>query len=236
MDTKQYWEQLSDLYQVRDATTTWLLGYPTALELLGDLNGKTILDYGCGNGPFTRFLARTYPLARIIGVDTSETAIKNARKLLTDTFRVEYHHVASYKDISQYDFDCAVSTFVFCCIPNIDSLKGLCSAVYSQLPDGGSFVIMDPHPLSHGKRFTSFQADSAEGKKSGDLLHVRIFTNSIDVEFDDYYWSISDYKTVIEESGFTIEEILSPTAEQYEDEKLHSEREHPPYIIFKATK
>lgn len=43
---------------------------------------KSILDVGCGGGSFTIQLAKRYPKARVVGIDTSEAAIKYAKQQL----------------------------------------------------------------------------------------------------------------------------------------------------------
>lgn len=236
MDTKQYWDELADLYQVTDATTDWLLGYPQVLRLLGDLNGKSVLDYGCGNGRFTRFMAETYPLARIIGVDTSPQAIENARANTAESLGIEYHHIGSHDDLPQFDFERACANFVFCTIPNIETLEQICQTIYDQLPPGGIFILMEPHPDSHGHRFTSFASDPLRGQKSGDQVHVRLFTNSIDLEFEDYYWTQQDYETVLLKAGFAITATMEPIATDFVHPRLGEETRTPPFIIFKAVK
>jgi SAM-dependent methyltransferase len=47
-----------------------------------DLDGKTILDFGCDSGLFACFVAKTFPAATVIGLDTCPEAIKiaNVRK------------------------------------------------------------------------------------------------------------------------------------------------------------
>jgi 2-polyprenyl-6-hydroxyphenyl methylase/3-demethylubiquinone-9 3-methyltransferase len=47
-------------------------------ELLGDLNGKRFLDYGCGGGAFTVYAA-LQGAARVVGVDAEETVLATAR-------------------------------------------------------------------------------------------------------------------------------------------------------------
>lgn len=47
-------------------------------ELLGDLSGKRVLDYGCGAGMFTVHAARQGCL-EVVGVDAEETALAAAR-------------------------------------------------------------------------------------------------------------------------------------------------------------
>lgn len=47
-------------------------------ELLGDLNGKRVLDYGCGAGFFSVHAAQS-GAAKVVGVDAEETALATAR-------------------------------------------------------------------------------------------------------------------------------------------------------------
>jgi len=236
MDSKQHWDELADVYMVKNSITDWLLGYPAVLKLLGDLNSKTLLDLGCGSGRFSRFIAKSYPLARVIGVDTSTKAIDNAHKKTEESLGIEYHLINSHEDIDNYSFDVACANFLFCTTPNVDTLIAMTKKVHSLLPSGGIFVIMDAHPEMHGKKFTSFQSDDSTGLKSGDPLHVRLFTNSIDIEFDDFFWAKKDYEKILTAGGFNVFETMEPIAFQYNDERLGDERQFPPYLIFKAVK
>ncbi len=45
------------------------------------LFGKTVLDAGCGNGILTCFLAQQLPGARVVGVDSRQEAVAQARQL-----------------------------------------------------------------------------------------------------------------------------------------------------------
>ena len=47
-------------------------------ELLGDLKGKVVLDYGCGAGMFTVYAA-LQGARRVLGVDAEETALSTAK-------------------------------------------------------------------------------------------------------------------------------------------------------------
>lgn len=46
------------------------------LEYFGDLNGKRVLDVGCGKGRFARVLAERYPAACIVGFDLAEAMLR----------------------------------------------------------------------------------------------------------------------------------------------------------------
>jgi ubiquinone/menaquinone biosynthesis C-methylase UbiE len=45
-------------------------------EYLGDLNGKRVLDAGCGKGRFARVLGERYPRASIAGLDLAEAMLR----------------------------------------------------------------------------------------------------------------------------------------------------------------
>jgi ubiquinone/menaquinone biosynthesis C-methylase UbiE len=47
------------------------------LDYFGDLNGKRVLDAGCGKGRFARVLAERYPGASIAGLDLAEAMLRS---------------------------------------------------------------------------------------------------------------------------------------------------------------
>src|SRR6185295_8169989 len=51
-----------------------------AYALLGDVRGRTVLDFGCGSGQNSLLLARRG--ARVVGVDISASLIELARRRL----------------------------------------------------------------------------------------------------------------------------------------------------------
>jgi malonyl-CoA O-methyltransferase len=46
------------------------------LSFLGDLNGKKVMDIGCGKGRFLRILKEEFPGAELYGIDISETMLR----------------------------------------------------------------------------------------------------------------------------------------------------------------
>jgi 2-polyprenyl-3-methyl-5-hydroxy-6-metoxy-1,4-benzoquinol methylase len=59
---------------------------PTTLALLPDVNGKDVLDAGCGHGWYAEWLARNG--ARIVAVDRSRDMVMLARERLGGRARV----------------------------------------------------------------------------------------------------------------------------------------------------
>ena len=71
------------------------------LELKLPPNGKA-LDFGCGNGVFTRVIKDTLPGWQVFGVEISSIAVQNARKRIPDCTFFEASDSHNYKD--QFDF------------------------------------------------------------------------------------------------------------------------------------
>jgi ubiquinone/menaquinone biosynthesis C-methylase UbiE len=49
------------------------------VEYFGDLNGKRVLDIGCGKGRFARVLAERNPQASLVGFDLAEAMLRHVR-------------------------------------------------------------------------------------------------------------------------------------------------------------
>ena len=81
----------------REINSNTMLEQPAMKELLPDLNGKAVLDLGCGCGSncleFVLNGAR-----RVVGVDISEKMLEVAKKEATDE-KIEYKNM-SMTDIS----------------------------------------------------------------------------------------------------------------------------------------
>ncbi len=71
------------------------------LELKLPPNGKA-LDFGCGNGVFTRIIKDTLPGWQVFGVEISSIAVQNARKRIPDCTFFEASESDNYKN--QFDF------------------------------------------------------------------------------------------------------------------------------------
>lgn len=72
------YDELSDRYvRVKDIDPAkQYVQYPSAMKLLGVVKGKRILDVGCGDGDFSRRLARRGAL--VTGYDNSEVQLQKA--------------------------------------------------------------------------------------------------------------------------------------------------------------
>jgi len=78
---REDWNRLAENYQIfREESGTYneIVEVPAMLELIGNVEGKTILDAGCGLGHYSILLAKKG--AKVTGIDISDKMIHIAEK------------------------------------------------------------------------------------------------------------------------------------------------------------
>jgi SAM-dependent methyltransferase len=224
---------------------------PAFLEFVGDLNGKLVLDAGCGEGYNTRIFARRG--ARVTGVDLSPRMLEFAREEeRREPLGVRYE-LASYTAMPMFtdeSFDGAVSTMALMDGPDFRAaMREVCRV----LKRGCDLVFSILHPCFATKGMGWIRTENGE-----DRLTVGHY-------FDDAAWverwrfgaapnaqqnpafavprfdrTLSFYINNLIESGFTLREIREPrvTEEAVAAHPAFAKwRAHVPlFIYFRATK
>ena len=217
----------------QNAITLWRLGYPVVEGLFGNINGKSVLDYGCGTGTFSRFLQSKG--ASVTGVDVSENMIAVAKRNSSDT--ISYHSISSgaLDFLSDNKFDFVVSNFVLCTIPSRQEISLILSQIYRVLKKEGLFVFMNSNwDRSNGREFISFKLDFCNHLDSGNPVTATIKSKP-PIVLHDFFWSVSDYKGMLKESGFKIQNFREESAKSGDINWL-DESEFPPYYVISAGK
>jgi len=117
--------------------------WPTLRAMLPDLNGKSIVDLGCGFGWFCRW-AREQGAARALGLDVSEKMLARARAETADPAVVYQRADLERLDLPVASFDLAYSALTLHYLENLD---GMMVAVHRALAPGGSLVFSAEHPI-----------------------------------------------------------------------------------------
>ncbi|MDD4889523.1 MAG: class I SAM-dependent methyltransferase [Phycisphaerae bacterium] len=223
-----------EYHDPRHAIMDWRLGYSVVKRLMCPLTNRTVLDYGCGNGRFSRLLRDRG--AHVIGVDISSQAIDEARRKHAE--RINYYLINS-GDLSQVPLraiDVAVSTFVLCCVKERADLDRILKAIYERIKAGGTYVLSEPHPDAPGRDFYSMRRVPKDVLKEGTPLDVQ-FQDGSGLVLHDFWHSRETYLDALRSAGFIIEHVIEPTMNTYPDEPYwKDERHYPPFIIFRARK
>jgi len=217
----------------QNAITLWRLGYPVVKDLLGDLAGKSVLDYGSGTGTFSRFLQSKG--AFVTGVDISENMIDVARRNSSD--KIAYYSILSggldFLDDDKFDF--VVSNFVLCTVPSLEEISLILRQIHRVLKKEGRFVFMNSNwDKSNGKEFISFKLEHCSDLISGHPV-TAIIKSDPPISLHDFFWSIKDYRKMLQNSGFKIYLFREEIAKS-DDAPWLDEREFPPYYVISTGK
>lgn len=118
---------------------------PIILEILGDVSGKKLLDLACGQGYFSRIMARAG--ADVVGVEISPKLVEVAKKKEKEhPLGIKYSQESSSKmeALEDNSFELVVSNMSFHDIAEIENTIQECARVLHQ---GGRLVFSMSHPL-----------------------------------------------------------------------------------------
>lgn len=218
-----------------------LLEQPAMAKLLPDLNGKTVLDLGCGYGHnCLDFVNRG--AARVVGVDISEKMLSVARDESSHD-KIEYINM-SMTDISNLNekFDFIYSSLAFHYVKDFDNFA---KNMFSILNDGGRLLFSQEHPIitatvdgnghfnkdENGTRVSyTFSNYNEQGERK-----IHWYVDGV----VKYHRTISGVINALAKAGFIIEEICEPVPEDWAIEKLPTivkEYIKPNFLIVKAIK
>jgi len=232
MTNGKVWDALAEEYDNQyHAVMDWRLGYSVVEELLGEIGGKRILDYGCGSGKFSR---RIRDLGAVVtAVDASANAIERARQ--KDKTNIDYR-VVKNDDLSFLGLmDEAVATFVFCTMQQDNQIRNIIQQIYDWLNPEGYLTILEPHPWALGYKFVSMRRERPKEIKRG--IPIKVQLTGMETPFYDYWRSIDDYVRILDETGFKVEVIKEPIVENCPNENFwKDERIQPPLLIVRAKK
>ena len=179
------------------------LHYPAVINLLGNIDGKNILDIGCGDGFFDRKLAKEFG-AIVVGYDKAPDLIKIAKDLEKENYLgVEYFvdDPLSFKGAKV--FDDSLSVMVLPYSPDKDYLINFFTSAHQNMKEGGRFISVIFNPL-----FTAFDKNIAnrifklkDGKVEVNFMNPK---REGEIKFKALLnqYLVEDYEAVAKESGF----------------------------------
>jgi SAM-dependent methyltransferase len=211
--------------------------WPAFRALLPDLEGKRVLDLGCGYGWHCQF-ARAQGARSVTGIDLSEKMLERARALTPDN-QVTYCQTAIEDfPMEESSFDVVLSSLA---LHYVERLDLVCQNVHRGLVAGGSFVFSTEHPV-----FTAREAQDWHLGPNGERLHWPVddyhregvrHTKWLADDVVKYHRTVATTVNTLMDAGFRIERLLEPcpTAEMVQaHHEFTDELRRPIFLIVAA--
>ncbi len=197
--------------------------FKAARKMLGNLEARTVLDFGCGTGRSSRLL-RQWGAQKVIGVDQNSNMITVAQTLPREG--IEYY-LLPRKDIPKADK--ALSACVLMEIGTKKELQKVHRLIAETLTVGGEYVAIVNNALAipYESEQISIRPSLSFLGNSGDIILAAI-KGEKPFEFRDHYWTVEDYKDIFESTGFKLREVRIP--------KPQRKQQTSPYLVLKAVK
>lgn len=242
---REDWNRFAENYQAfREEGRTYneLVEVPAMLSLIGDAEGKRVLDAGCGSGYYSILLAKRG--ATVTGIDISEKMIELAKKNAVKASVKCQFFVCDMQDLTMFNsstFDLVASSIV---VGYLDDLSKAFSEVFRVLKPRGIFTFSENHPILKGWW---------EKDHKGRRLHWNIdnyFERSIKtykwgtqnqvIETSSRHRTVQDYFDALISAGFLVERLVEPEpinkAKLLNKERYERAKRIPYFILFKARK
>lgn len=201
---------------------------PAMLELLGDVDGLTILDAGCGSGLLSEELVSHG--ARVVGVDSSERMLELARARLGDAAELRVQDLQRPLDwASDGSFDIVASSLA---LHYIKEWRRTLSEFHRILRADGRLVFSTHHPFADFMNFERPNYFTVE--PIGDTW------STSGARYDVTFWRRPLGRIVedVVSTGFDIEHVVEPIPRELgvfsdeEQQRLTSQ----PWFMFLAAR
>ena len=224
---------------------------PAYLEFMPTVEGKQVIDLGCGEGSNTRRFAKLG--GHMTGVDLSAEMIGRARQKEAEEPLGITYEIGSFSSLSAFEdeqFDCALSTMALMDGPDFPAAA---RAAYRVLKPGGMFCFSVLHPcfVTPAIRWLTDDEGSYVGLRVGRYFEKEPFVEywrfgrrpntgvlqEYDAPFEvpRFPRTLSDYINAISQAGFRISVIEEPRPSEEmarEHDWLRRWYQHAPLVLF----
>jgi len=212
--------------------TTYQIGFDAVAELLGDIAGRTFLDFGCGTGRSARFL-RALGARHVYAVDHDQDMIGQA--LSRELEGVTFMRIDGPIPLPDVSVDGAVSMNVFIEIRTPGAMRRACGEIARTLRPGAPFILESSSPMAFGYTFRSYSYPYTGPLRSGETTPCVVTTPAGQLVIQDTYWTEDDYVDAIGQAGLTVATIGYPRPRD-PAAWATDESAVPPCIIIEARK
>lgn len=214
-----------------------LLEFPAFTAMLPDLEGKSVIDLGCGFGPHARYYV-DQGASRVTGVDISEMMLEHAKKINNHP-RITYvrYDIADPEitNLGKHDVVCSSLTIHY-----VEDLFSLFSNISRLLDPGSVFLFSMEHPIATANNDEGrinnltdgymLKHYSEEGERTGEWIGAPITK---------YHHKFMTVMNSLIEAGFVIDKVMEPMPSKRLMKKvprMKKQVNRPSYLIVRAIR
>ena len=201
---------------------------PTLFSLAGDVQGLAVLDLPCGDGTYSRALARR-GAASVQGIDLSSAMIERARQAERQTPLGISYRVGDAADLGIVGtFDLILTSYLFNYAQTRAQLLVFARTVYANLKPGGRLVGMNDNPRTSLDRYGSYAAygfsrEVERPRREGARVRYSFFRpDGTSFGFDNFWLAPQTYEEVFAEAGLAGFRFVDPLSASPEGEDWSS--------------
>lgn len=254
MELETNWDQMAKAYEEftsKPNSYSMRIEWPAIKKILPNLEGKKVLDLGCGTGRFS-FLFEEAGASKVVGVDLTEEMLAIARDKSREQDSVVEFIKGNIEELSDdvgnsYDFIFSSTTLHF--LPQLDKVL---NQIYDRLNSGGICILSVIHPV-YSAQYPLITADKKFPEDND--WKVRYLNKEIRsyiqpwIEYnpdiknfltESYHHTMADYLNSMIKVGFSFEQLVEPMPPEDWKEAwpggYYSYINTPTYAIFKLKK
>jgi SAM-dependent methyltransferase len=206
---------------------------PVLMELLGDLNGKRILDLGCGDAAIGRE-AFQLGCAAYLGIEGSHHMLALAVQNLAGTQgRVVQANLETWESPEEV-FDLVISRLVF---HYLSGLETVLQGAHRALVPGGRIVFSVEHPvITSCDRAWQGQGLRQDWIVDNYFESGQRMTQWLGGQVIKVHRTVEDYYRALQRAGFVVESLREsrPRRVQFNSEETYQRRMRIPLFLFLA--
>lgn len=204
--TTDYDQIAEDYKQAKQHPWRYYIEGHTFLQLIGDVEGMSVLDLACGEGFYTRELRRR-GASRVVGVDLSEGMIDLAREEEErNPLGIEYRAGDARLLEGDESFDMVVAAYLLNYASTREELAEMCTAVARALRPGGRFVAVNNNPDQAIEHFGASRKYGLIKSTPGELregvpITFTIFQGDSSFDITNYWLSPATHEECLKAAG-----------------------------------